>query len=123
MQVLIELDPEQLSKAQRVAGQRGTDLNTLFQQWVDTLTEPSTVLPKRTDADRLAAVRKVIAMTPEERRVYHTAEIARIESERQAAQKASSEEVTAADRELTAFKQNMNREREQRGAEPLFEAE
>ena len=123
MQVLIELDPEQLSKAQRVAGQRGTDLNTLFKQWVDTLPEPTGLLSKRTDADRLAAVRKVIAMTPEERRQYHTAEIARIEAERQAAQQASSEEVAIADQELNAFKQALNREREQRGAEPLFETE
>ncbi len=130
MQIPIELSPDQLAKVQLVAAQQGDNLSALIQRWIDRLPAPTpSALPpsppnaKHTDAARLTAVHKALAMTPEARRVHHAAVIAQVEEELRAAQSASPEKVGEADRELATFKQAMNAERRQRGAEPLFDAE
>ena len=130
MQIPIELRPDQLAKAQQVAAQQGDNLSTLIQRWIDRLPEstPSELPPpppsrKHTDAARLASVQKVFSMTPEERRVHHAAVIAKVEEELREAQSAPPQKVGEGDWELAAFKQAMNAERRQRGAEPLFDTE
>ena len=130
MQIPIELSPDQLARAQQLASQMGYNLSTLIQQWIDRLPGPTPFeLPpsppntNRPDAARLAAVYKVFSMTPDERSVHHAGVIAQIEEELRKAQSASPQNVGEADWELAAFKEPMNSERRQRGAEPLFDDE
>ena len=130
MQIPIELSPDQLARAQQVASQQGYDLNTLIQRWIDRLPAPTPFeLPpsppstNRTDAARLAVMYKVFSMTPDERCVHHAGVIKQIEEELRKAQSATPQNVGEADWELAAFKQAMNAERRQRGAEPLFDDE
>jgi len=130
MQIPIELTPDQLAKAQQAAARQGDSLSTLIQNWIDRLPAPADSelpqsLPTRKPADvaRLAAVNKVLSMTPEERRHHHASVIARVEEEVRDAKSASPQKILEADRELAAFKQAMNGERALRGAEPLFQSE
>jgi len=130
MQIPIELSPDQLARAQQVAAQQGYSLSALIQQWIDRLPVPTpSELPllrpgsNRTDSVRPAAVHKVLSMTPDERRVHHAGVITHIEEELRNLSSAPPQSVGEADTELAAFKQAMNAERKQRGAEPLFEDE
>ena len=130
MQIPIELSPDQVAKAQQAAAQLGDDLNSLIQRWIDRLPPltPAELPPcaqsrTHSDAARLASIHKVVSMTPEERRIHHAAVIARIGEEIRGARSASPQKVGEADQELTTFKQAMNSERRQRGAEPLYETQ